>query len=122
MLETEESSTLRQMGIETEDNGIGPSKQTMDRSLAAKMYIEQYYTTLLQNARERGDRYDSFNVHTHQYQHLITYILNNKAHHSIARTSIITLVIYSLLHIHLYLYTYCDIQSLLSQLYYVYIL
>jgi len=38
------------------DNGIGPSKQTMDRSLAAKMYIEQYYTTLLQNARERGDR------------------------------------------------------------------
>jgi hypothetical protein len=59
MLETEESSSL-QMGMEPLereiDNGIGPSKQTMDRSLAAKMYIEQYYTTLLQNARERGDR------------------------------------------------------------------
>ena len=54
------------MGIEALeeeiDNGIGPSKQTMDRSLAAKMYIEQYYTTLLQNARERGDRYVHFST------------------------------------------------------------
>lgn len=62
MLETEESSSsIGAMGMESFDreidNGVGPSKQTMDRSLAAKMYIEQYYTTLLQNARERGDRY-----------------------------------------------------------------
>lgn len=57
MLEAEESSSLH-MGMDSleVDNGVGPSKQTMDRSLAAKMYIEQYYTTLLQNARERGDR------------------------------------------------------------------
>lgn len=59
MLDTDEPSL--QLGMESFereiDNGVGPSKQTMDRSLAAKMYIEQYYTTLLQNARERGDRY-----------------------------------------------------------------
>jgi serine/threonine protein kinase len=33
-----------------------PSKATMDRSLAAKMYIEQHYANLLQNQKERGER------------------------------------------------------------------
>jgi protein-serine/threonine kinase len=33
-----------------------PSKQTMDRSLAAKMSIEQYYANLIQNQKERGER------------------------------------------------------------------
>eukprot|EP00026_Physarum_polycephalum_P003932 Phypoly_transcript_03949.p1 GENE.Phypoly_transcript_03949~~Phypoly_transcript_03949.p1 ORF type:complete len:518 (+),score=108.34 Phypoly_transcript_03949:623-2176(+) len=60
MIETEDNPSSLSQGLEAFereiDNGVGPSKQTMDRSLAAKMYIEQYYTTLLQNARERGDR------------------------------------------------------------------
>lgn len=38
-------------------DGLQPSKATMDRSLAAKMYIEQYYTNKKQQAKERGDRY-----------------------------------------------------------------
>jgi hypothetical protein len=33
-----------------------PSKATMDRSLAAKMYIEQHYANLLQTQKERGER------------------------------------------------------------------
>ncbi len=35
------------------------SKATMDRSLAAKMYIEQYYINLVQNAKDRGNRFVS---------------------------------------------------------------
>lgn len=37
-------------------DGMHPSKNTMDRSLAAKMYIEQYYTNIIQQAQERGAR------------------------------------------------------------------
>eukprot|EP01113_Clastostelium_recurvatum_P005614 TRINITY_DN1250_c0_g1_i1.p1 TRINITY_DN1250_c0_g1~~TRINITY_DN1250_c0_g1_i1.p1 ORF type:complete len:537 (+),score=124.19 TRINITY_DN1250_c0_g1_i1:150-1760(+) len=32
------------------------SRATMDRSIAAKMYIEQYYDNLLKSARDRGER------------------------------------------------------------------
>ena len=37
------------------DDGAA-SKATMDRSLAAKMYIEQHYANLLQTQKERGQR------------------------------------------------------------------
>ena len=54
--------------------GMQPSKNTMDRSLAAKMYIEQYYTNIIQQAKERGDRYVK---ETHSFQHIIKYYLLN---------------------------------------------
>eukprot|EP01132_Coremiostelium_polycephalum_P004240 gene4240-5308_t len=36
--------------------GVPPSRPTMDRSLAAKMYIEQYYLNVQQSVKERGQR------------------------------------------------------------------
>jgi protein-serine/threonine kinase len=38
------------------DEGEPPSKETMDRSLAAKLHIEQYYMNLQQTAKERENR------------------------------------------------------------------
>eukprot|EP01111_Echinosteliopsis_oligospora_P017939 TRINITY_DN7979_c0_g1_i1.p1 TRINITY_DN7979_c0_g1~~TRINITY_DN7979_c0_g1_i1.p1 ORF type:complete len:527 (-),score=118.88 TRINITY_DN7979_c0_g1_i1:93-1673(-) len=42
--------------IDPDEENIPITKETMDRSLAAKMYIEQYYQNLQQNSRQRCDR------------------------------------------------------------------